>query len=376
MKPSKHFLTAALAVLCAASVAMADFYVIPVVKKEANTIRVATSGGDFSDPVAALNSITDSGPDNPYLVTIGPGTYDIGAQQLILKPYVRVVGSGVSNVDNTVITGTYDSVDLGDYNFTAMVQSANYSTLEEMVIRHTTSTTNTYMFKCQDVNTTLRNVYFDKTDGVTAHIFYAMELDHCNAQIRDVTIQLSGDIYAAVGIYAKNDSVVQLQNPQITAISSATNGTTAVDTSNIGLRIFATEMSLVGGTITVFDADENSGIVTGRDAHIALSGTQIDAGTTADGHYNYGFKLAGNDRVYANGITVNAMGINGSGVSAGTNSFTTLIESTIEATTALAGMDADIMALYSTLEGNNQEAICSRCKNIAGTLLDSDCLEP
>ncbi len=367
MKTSKHFLTAALAFLCVATVAMADFYVIPVVKKEANIIRVATSGGDFTNPADALNSITDSGPENPYLVTIAPGTYDIGAQQLILKPYVRVVGSGVSNVDNTVITGTYDSVDQGDYNYTAMVQSANFSSMEDMLIRHTASTTNTYMFKCQDVNTTLRNVYFDKTDNVATHYFYAIELDHCNAQIHDVTIQLSSNSYATVGIYAKNDSVVQLQNPQITAIGgSATNS---------GMSLFSTQMSIVGGTITVFGAEANSGIETGYGAHVALSGTRIDSGS-ADVNSNYGIQMHGNDRLYANGISVYVLGTNSYGVSTLNSSFATLMESTVEGTNALVGLDANIMALYCTLQGSNTAAVCSKCQNSGGTWLGSDCLEP
>lgn len=41
-----------------------------------NVITVAESGGDFSTIAAALNSITDASPGNPYLVRVAPGLYD------------------------------------------------------------------------------------------------------------------------------------------------------------------------------------------------------------------------------------------------------------------------------------------------------------
>lgn len=58
----------------------------------ANVVVVAKSGGDFSDPVAALASIVDASATNRYLVKIMPGEYRIGAW--LLKSYVDIEGSG------------------------------------------------------------------------------------------------------------------------------------------------------------------------------------------------------------------------------------------------------------------------------------------
>lgn len=68
----------------------------------ANVIVVAKSGGDFTDPVEAVNSISAASAANPYLIKIMPGVYDIGVNTIQMKEYVDIEGSG-QNV--TLITG-------------------------------------------------------------------------------------------------------------------------------------------------------------------------------------------------------------------------------------------------------------------------------
>jgi len=58
-----------------------------------NVIIVALSGGDFTSPVDAMNSITDASAANPYLVKIMPGIYSISSS-LQMKDYVDIEGSG------------------------------------------------------------------------------------------------------------------------------------------------------------------------------------------------------------------------------------------------------------------------------------------
>lgn len=47
-------------------------------KKYANVIVVAKSGGDLTDPISAMNSISDASATNHFLLKIMPGVYDIG----------------------------------------------------------------------------------------------------------------------------------------------------------------------------------------------------------------------------------------------------------------------------------------------------------
>ncbi|MEM7561541.1 MAG: hypothetical protein AAF353_00685, partial [Pseudomonadota bacterium] len=58
-----------------------------------NIVTVAKSGGDFTDPIAALASIDDNDIGNRYVVFIGPGVYELD-QTLTMKPFVNIVGSG------------------------------------------------------------------------------------------------------------------------------------------------------------------------------------------------------------------------------------------------------------------------------------------
>lgn len=87
----------------------------------ANVVVVAKSGGDYTDPVAALDSITNASETNPYLLKIMPGRYVLEASRLHLKSYVDIEGSGEGV---TIIEGTtssqygwdYDGVVVGDSN--------------------------------------------------------------------------------------------------------------------------------------------------------------------------------------------------------------------------------------------------------------------
>lgn len=63
-------------------------------KKYANVIVVAKNGGDFTNPIAALDSIADASAANPYLIKIMPGVYDLGTDCLRAKGYVDIEGSG------------------------------------------------------------------------------------------------------------------------------------------------------------------------------------------------------------------------------------------------------------------------------------------
>jgi hypothetical protein len=59
----------------------------------ANVIVVAKSGGDFTDPIAAVNSITDASDANPYLVKIMPGIYDLSGT-ITMRENIDLVGAG------------------------------------------------------------------------------------------------------------------------------------------------------------------------------------------------------------------------------------------------------------------------------------------
>ena len=107
------------------------FYVIAAGRKLKNIITVAKAGGNFTDPVAAVNSITDASETNPYLVVIAPGVYTI-TQTLVMKNYVDVTGSGQ---DVTKLTGAISTQQC--YNTSAIVDLEVHATLSNMSVENT-----------------------------------------------------------------------------------------------------------------------------------------------------------------------------------------------------------------------------------------------
>ena len=79
------------------STAFAGFYVIPVGNKAKRIVLVSPKDTPLESGTAllyALNGITDASENNPYLVIIEPGVYDLGSDSLQMKPYVDIEGSG------------------------------------------------------------------------------------------------------------------------------------------------------------------------------------------------------------------------------------------------------------------------------------------
>ena len=107
---------------------------IPMSVSAQNIIRVATSGGDFNDPVAALEAIGTTLPaasaGNRYLVQVEPGVYLVN-NPVVMKPFVDLEGSGVKT---TVVRGAIGS------NFPATVQgivnAASQSEIRHLTIRN------------------------------------------------------------------------------------------------------------------------------------------------------------------------------------------------------------------------------------------------
>lgn len=78
-------------------------------KKYAKVAVVAQSGGDYTDPVTAMNNLSTwcgtPSATNPCLLKIMPGVYNIGTNRLQMQQYVDIEGSGENT---TKITGNID----------------------------------------------------------------------------------------------------------------------------------------------------------------------------------------------------------------------------------------------------------------------------
>ena len=70
------------------SLAHNSVVVVPLItaKRLGNVVTVSHSGGDFTDPIAAVASITDASFTNPYVVMIGPGLYTLNQTLEMANP--------------------------------------------------------------------------------------------------------------------------------------------------------------------------------------------------------------------------------------------------------------------------------------------------
>ena len=95
-----------------------------------NIITVARKNGDFTDPISAVNSISDASADNPYLIVIAPGVYTLSAA-LNLPDFVDIVGSG-QNI--TTFTGARNDDVLGE---SFLVNVSYHSMLSNITVVNT-----------------------------------------------------------------------------------------------------------------------------------------------------------------------------------------------------------------------------------------------
>jgi hypothetical protein len=94
-----------------------------------NVVTVAKANGKFTDPVAAVNSITDASATNPYLVVIGPGVYTI-TSPLQMKNYVDIAGCGenVTKIKGAISGASADA--------SAIIKGANSADLSSLTVEN------------------------------------------------------------------------------------------------------------------------------------------------------------------------------------------------------------------------------------------------
>ena len=202
-----------------------------------NIITVAKENGDFTDPVAAMESIKDSSKSNPYLMVIAPGHYLLESP-LRIKYYVEVTGSGQNStklIASSNFSVTNEPYYLGsrfmvssDYFFTLRnlsLESVNntqvrgvvdatlsFMELSNIGIHHEGGGPGIYGKNCRAI---LSNVNITIKGSGTQ---YGIDVDNCNLILRDVNIGVSGGLknYG----YHQVDSTANISN---SAISASTN---------------------------------------------------------------------------------------------------------------------------------------------------------
>lgn len=155
MKSIVAFLAVSMCWVFMSSAAAQDkVVVIPLnsVKKLDNVVTVSAKGGDFTDPVAAVNSISDATVDNPYLVVIGPGIYTL-TQTLTMSPFVSISGAGQKA---TILTGAVSTDSVGPTS--AVISAADNTILSDLTVENTGGGDNAWALYIEDSSPTIQNV--------------------------------------------------------------------------------------------------------------------------------------------------------------------------------------------------------------------------
>jgi hypothetical protein len=124
-----------------------------------NVITVSAQYADFTNPIDALNAIPTTGPNvpsatNPYVIQIGPGTYDLGSNQLIMRQWVDIKGTG--SREATVITGAVSAGVWGTDS--ALLVGASNAELTDLTIINTGSGTITIAIANNGASPKIRRV--------------------------------------------------------------------------------------------------------------------------------------------------------------------------------------------------------------------------
>jgi hypothetical protein len=222
-------------------------------RKYGNVAVVALSGGDYTDPVTAMNNYSSwcgtPSPTNPCLLKIMPGVYNIGANSVTMQQFIDIEGSG-ENV--TVITGT----------------NSNISGVLSGVLQG--------------------------SDG--------------NAELRFLTVKntSSGTNAAAIFNFYSGSSL-KMTNVTATVISSGSN--------SYGIYNYSAYTTMTNVNVTALFATSNYGVYNQSGSSPIATPTMTNVNVTAygGGTSNYGVYNFGSSPIMTN-ITVTASGSNSYGV--------------------------------------------------------------
>lgn len=238
-----------------------------------NVITVAKAGGKFTNPVAAMNSITDASATNPYLILIAPGQYTL-TSALVMKPFVDVSGSGET------VTWLIGAISSANIETSAIVKAANNTTLSNLSVSNTGGGENSFGIFTTGLNVTARlqqlSVYAKGGEinaGVLNYTSSSPFISGLNIAVQGTGAQVSIGIYNVIG-----------SSPTMLGVNALVWGGTA----NIGVYNVSNSSPLIdGATIFVWGAaGEDFGVGNTGSNNVTIRRSTISGDT--DGLYNNG----------------------------------------------------------------------------------------
>jgi hypothetical protein len=265
-----------------------------------NVVIVAKSGGDFATIQGALDSITDNGPAQRYLVWVAPGFY---TETVTMKPFVDIEGAGEGL---TFISGP-GSTNLND----ATLIGASSTTLSHLTVENSGGSNYAVGIYASTVGFNVEHVSISVIGGTNGS--YGIRHQGAGLSLQQLTINVNGD--TAVGIYQDSPGGITVSDSYVRA-AGGTNawGLRHTTTNGGGFTVERSEIEAVGvnaygvesGTaaeLNVTDSEVTavSGALPGSGTSYAISTNSVDFVTisrsmlaTWNGANNRGLWVQGN----------------------------------------------------------------------------------
>lgn len=176
---------------------------------------VATSGGDYTDPLTAMGDIATwcgtPSATNPCMMKLMPGIYDLGNNGLAMQPYVDLEGSGenTTTITSTHSSGTWDA------------NSATVSGADNMEIRFLTIENqggNTYSIAIYNGNASPDITHVTAIASGGTYIYGVLNVSSSSPAMTHVTATASGGgslNYAVLNVSSSSPAMTH-----VTAIAS------------------------------------------------------------------------------------------------------------------------------------------------------------
>lgn len=262
--------------------------ITPETSEYARTIIVSPVGtvvANGTELLDAMASITDASSTKPYLLKIEPGVYDLGTNELGMKEWVDVEGSGEGV---TMITGTG-----GDSPAASpVVRGASNAQLRYVTLSSFSEDTNGVGYYAgTDVSADLFKVTVRATNA--SSFGYGVYLINCSdATLDHLSVVVEGNTSGSYGIGAFLCSgEVKIRNSEVVARSSD-DFNIGISTNSFITKVRNTDVDALGGNTNVGIRSNKSNTELRSVRSVAGSGTTDSFGLELDddntGSVDYG----------------------------------------------------------------------------------------
>jgi hypothetical protein len=213
-----------------------------------------------------LASITDATATNRYLLKIEPGVYDLGADQLVMKPSVDIEGSGVGNTIILTARGSIGDLSPGGSG----VVAAAGTELRDLSLRTTVS-----------------------VDSIGGSALWVEQVR--NFRVSNVSIRLEGEQAALIAVVVNGGDLDAFRMTVLAAAGDPEAQIRGVALINAGVQV-----SLVDSEISTMGSPGDAlGVLVNSDGgSVTIDGTDIVAGSAAT--YSTGMKVEDGTVVVSN----------------------------------------------------------------------------